>query len=100
MKRRALRKRYGRSSGEKPRIVYASPTGLLVWNAPGSTQLQIMWPGPGSRLRMGFNVMKAGSPYPGLIHHPGADGEYRTAKEAQAAVKRFFADHARLMSGT
>lgn len=99
-RRRALRRRYGRASGgPKPKIIHRMLTGGLVWNAPGSTQLQIMWNGPGSPLRMGFNLLKAGSPYPGLIHHPGSNGHYATAKEAKAAVNRFFADHAKFMKG-
>ena len=87
-------KRRAVTRGPVPRIVYRAPTGLLVWALPGSDHLQIMWAGPGARLRMGFDVTKTGSPFPGLIHHPGADGEYTTAKEATAAVARFLADHA------
>jgi len=47
---------------------------------------------------MGFDVTKAGSPYPDVIRHPSAADEYRTAKEATAAVKRFLEDHAKLMA--
>lgn len=85
-----------------PKVIYRSPMGTIAWSIPGSAHLQIMWAGPGSRLRMGFDVTKAGSPMPDVIQHPGADGAYRTAKEATAAVKRFLQDHARLMteSGT
>jgi hypothetical protein len=89
MKHRALYQRYGRAGRkEGPKIVHRMPTGGLVWAVPDST-LQIMWGGPGSRLRIG-QVMKAGGSAT-TIDHPSADGNYTTAREATDAVVRFLA---------
>lgn len=71
-----------------PHVVYRMATGGLVWALPGSS-MQIMWAGPGSRLRIG-QVLKAGGATT-FIDHPTADGSYRTKTEATAAVKRFIA---------
>jgi len=81
-----LRKRHGRARG--PRVVHRMATGGLVWAVPDST-LQIMWAGPGSRLKIG-QPMKAGG-YVSTIDHHAADGNYNTAREASAAVARFLA---------
>ena len=72
-----------------PRVIYRAPTGLLVWSIPGS-KLQIIWGGPGSALRMTWDAFTAGGSM-WKIDHSSADGNYRTAKEATAAVKRFVA---------
>jgi hypothetical protein len=85
---RALRRRYGRASG--PRVVYRSPTGLLVWAVP-HTSLQIMWAGPGARLKIGHPMKAGGSMF--SIEHPSADGAYDSARAASAAVKKFLEAH-------
>jgi hypothetical protein len=68
--------------------VYRSPTGLIVWAVPDTT-LQIMWAGPGSRLKIG-HPMKAGGSV-STIDHPTADGNYNTPREAKNAVRAFLA---------
>ena len=61
------------------------PTGAAVWHLPNSS-LIIFWPGPGARLRIGYNVQ---GEHLSSIDHPSASDEYRTLKTADAAVKRF-----------
>jgi len=86
---RALRRRYGRAVASRgPRVVYRMPMGGLVWAIPNSS-LQIMWAGPGSRLRLG-EVLKAGGSTTS-IDHPTADGSYTNKKDATAAVRAFLA---------
>jgi hypothetical protein len=86
----ALRRRYGRS--EAPHVVYQSRhrTGATVWSVPGGS-LQIMWMGPGSHLRIGYDFLKAGAPMGSIIDHPAASDSYNTRSEAEAAVKAFLA---------
>ncbi len=90
MKKRghSLRRRYGRAGKSGPRVVHRMATGGLVWAIPNSS-LQIMWAGPGSRLRLG-EVLKAGGSTIS-IEHPSADGSYSNKKDATAAVTAFLA---------
>lgn len=87
MGRHRLRQRYGRAL-KGPRTVYRSPTGATVWSVPDTT-LQILWAGPGARLRIGHPMKPGGSMT--TIDHPSADGNYMTAREASAAVRAFLA---------
>lgn len=62
--------------------------GNAIWHMPKSAGPWIIyWNGPGSRLLFGSNR-------PGTqlspIEYPGAEGHYRTLKEATAAVARFW----------
>jgi hypothetical protein len=82
----ALRRRYGRAKSGL-RVIYRAPTGLVVWAVP-NTNLQIMWAGPGSRLKIGFDLTRAGGSA-SLIDHPSADGNYNTRREAEVAVHAF-----------
>jgi hypothetical protein len=83
-----LGRRYGHagSKGSGPRVVHRMATGGLVWAVP-DTSMQIMWAGPGGRLKIGW-PMKAGGSVT-AIDHPSADGNYLTAREATAAVRAF-----------
>lgn len=60
-------------------------TGAAVWHLPGSKVI-LLWPGPGARLQFGFNTPGGTMSH---VHHPTADSEYRTLKDAEAAVRRF-----------
>lgn len=88
MRRHRLRKRYGRAalgSGKKAHVVMRMPN-VVVWKGGGGF---FMW-SPGGRLRFGLSdPRKVGSSMPGAIAHPTADGNYRTEKEAAAAIRRF-----------
>lgn len=64
------------------------PTGLALWHIPGST-FQIMWAGPGSKLRFG-RLTEAGG-VSTSIKHPSADATYDTLRDATEAVGRFMA---------
>lgn len=61
--------------------------GNAMWHLPKPSPFIIYWNGPGARLLFGTNR-------PGTsldpIEFPGADGNYRTLKEATAAVARFW----------
>lgn len=61
------------------------PTGLVIWHLPGN--LQIMWSGPGARLRIGWLTQPSGAST--FIDHPTARYVYATLSEAQAAVEAF-----------
>jgi hypothetical protein len=78
-----------RAPSGDPRVVYRMPTGGLVWAVPDS-KLQIMWGGPGSSLRMGYDLMRPGGSS-WKIDHPSADGSYATKRDATAAVRAFLA---------
>lgn len=70
------------------RVAYRSPTGLIVWSLP-DTELQVMWPGRGSRLYIGKPMESGGAVT--SIQHPTADSSYDTAKDATKAVEAFIA---------
>jgi hypothetical protein len=61
--------------------------GNALWHLPNKSPWVIYWNGPGARLLFGSN--KPGSQLSPILH-PTADGEYRTLKEATAAVNRFW----------
>lgn len=61
--------------------------GNAMWRLPAPSPYVIYWNGPGGRLLFGTN--KPGSQL-SPIEHPSADGSYRSLKEAQAAVTRFW----------
>jgi hypothetical protein len=82
---RALRRRYGRASGDL-RVVHHTPMGGLVWAVPGSSY-QIMWAGPGARLKLG-EIMKPGGMVT-TIEHPAAARIYDNPREATKAVRKF-----------
>lgn len=84
---RRLRRRYGHSSRGGARVILRLPN-VVVWRGGGG---YFMWM-TGSRLRFGLSdPRKNTSSMPGVIHHPSADGEYRTEREAAAAIRRFLA---------
>jgi hypothetical protein len=91
-KRRSRDSRLSRRSGNvasaKLRVVYRSPTGSVVWAIPNSG-LQIMWAGPGASLKIGKPLEARGSV--SSIDHHTANGQYRTLRDAQAAVRAFLA---------
>jgi len=65
------------------------PIGNAIWHLPKRSPWIIYWNGPGARLLFGTNKPGARlSP----IDFSGADGNYRTLKEATAAVNRFWKD--------
>jgi len=82
MRRRALKKRYGRA---KPRIVSRGPTGAVMWD--GSSKLKghrLLWSGPGWPIRW---VAPDGF----IPKSPAIDGPFNSLKEAKAAVKGYLA---------
>jgi hypothetical protein len=89
-RRHSIRRRGHAATSKKLRVVYRSPTGTTVWQLPDS-DMQIMWNGPGGRLRIGWSFMKAGGSMGTLIDHHTANGDYKTRKEAEAAIKSFIA---------
>lgn len=74
-----------RRAGEA-RLIYKAPTGLCVWSVP-RTDLQIMWPGPGSGLFLGRPLDVGGAVT--RISHRTADGSYDTQRAAAKAVNAF-----------
>ena len=82
---RALRRRYGRASGDL-RVVHHTAMGGFVWAVPGSPY-QIMWAGPGSRLKLG-EIMKPGG-VSTIIDHPSASKIYDNPRAAVKAVRKF-----------
>jgi hypothetical protein len=75
---------------KRARIIYRMATGGVVWQLPDS-KLQVMWTGPGSILRLGYDLLKPGSSYPTAIEHPTADGNYMTRAQAEKALQAFLA---------
>lgn len=85
MARRRLRRRYGRARAASARVILRMPN-VTVWRGGGG---YFMW-SPGGRLRFGLSdPRKASSSMPDAIDHPSADGNYRTEREASAAIRRF-----------
>ena len=78
----------GVGPAQSPRVVGRTPTGGVVWQIPKS-DLQIMWAGPGCRLRLGWLLTVGGAV--SMIHHPTACESYATEAEATAAVRAFLA---------
>ena len=86
MRRRALKKRYGRASSKSLKVVSRGAMGGIQWSWPGANGMLLMWNGPGSRLKL---VMPSGGVT--VIDHHTANGNYYTAAAARAAAKRFLA---------
>ena len=89
LRRRHSIRRRGHATSAKLKVILRSPTGLTVWALPNS-DLQVLWPGPGARLRLGWKLMKPEGTAT-MIDHSTANGAYNTRKEAEEAVKRFIA---------
>ena len=70
----------------------SGPTGATIWTI-SETGLQIMWPGPGAGLFIGQATTPGGSVT--RVDHPMADGEYRTRREAEVAIRNFLASDRR-----
>lgn len=87
--KRSLRRRYGRA-GDKGgsgnlHVVMRMPN-VVVWKGGGGF---FMW-SPGGRLKFGLSdPRKAGALMPGAIAHSSANGDYKTEREAGAAIRRF-----------
>jgi hypothetical protein len=87
MRRRgtALRRRYGHTSGGL-HVVHHTAMGGFVWAVP-NTSYQIMWAGPGSRLKLG-EIMKPGGVVT-VVEHPTANKIYDNPRAAVKAVRKF-----------
>lgn len=70
--------------------LYRSPMGTTVWQIPDS-KLQVMWSGPGARLRIGHDFLTSKGTMGTTIDHPSAGESYNTSKQAEAALHRFLA---------